>query len=47
MHSASDLVMCLGDFIGLVGRHIDAFDGLYGVDGICQRNLLGGMFLQC
>ena len=27
MHSAGDLVMCLGDFSEHVGRHIDGFDG--------------------
>ena len=26
MHSADDLVMCLNDFNGHVGRHIDGFD---------------------
>ena len=26
MHSVGDLVMCLGDFNGHVGRHIDGFD---------------------
>ena len=31
MHSADDLFMCLGDFSGHVGRHIDGFDGGYGV----------------
>ena len=36
MLSAVDLVMCLGDFNRNVGRHIDEFDGGYGVG---QRNL--------
>ena len=27
MHSAGDLVMCLGDFNGHVGRHIDDLMG--------------------
>ena len=31
MHSADDLVMCLGDFNGHVGRHIDGVHGGYGV----------------
>ena len=31
MHSADDLVMCLGDFNGHVGKHINGFDGGYGV----------------
>ena len=29
MHSADDLVMCLGDFNGHVGMHIDGFDGVH------------------
>ena len=29
MHSADDLAMCLGDFNGHVGRHIDEFDGMH------------------
>ena len=28
MHSAGDLVMCLGDINGHVGRHIDGLDGV-------------------
>ena len=31
MHSADDLFMCLGDFNGHVGRHIDGFDVGHGV----------------
>ena len=34
MHSAGDLVMCLGDFSGHNSRHIDGFDGVregYGI----------------
>ena len=30
MHSAGDLVMCLGDYNGHVGRHIDGLDGVHG-----------------
>ena len=33
MHSANDLVTCLGDFNGHVGRHIVGFDGVHG--GYC------------
>ena len=29
MHSAGDLVMCLGDLNGHIGRHIDGVDGGY------------------
>ena len=41
MHSADDLVLCLGDFNGHVGRHIDGFYGVYGGYGVGQRNLEG------
>ena len=39
MHSADDLVMCLGDFNGQIGRY---FDGGYVID---QKNLEGRMLL--
>ena len=29
VHSAGDLVMCLADFNGHVGRHIDGFGGVH------------------
>ena len=38
MYSVSDLVMCLGDFNGHVGRHIDGFDGIHGGYGVGWRN---------
>ena len=38
MHSAGDLVMCLCDFNGHVGRHIDGFNRVHGGYGIGQRN---------
>ena len=46
MHSADDLVMCLGDINGHIGRHIDGFDGLHGGYGVGQRNLEGRMLLE-
>ena len=46
MHSVDDLVMCLGDFNGHVGRHIDGFDGDHGECGVGQRNLKGRMFMD-
>ena len=45
MYSAGDFVMCLGDFNGHVGRHIDGFDGVHGGYGEGQRNLEGRMLL--
>ena len=41
MHSADDLVMCLGDFNGHVGRHIYVHRRY----GVGQRNLEGRMLL--
>ena len=46
MHSAGDLVMCLGDFSEHVGRHIDGFGGVHGGYDIGQRNLEGRMLLE-
>ena len=38
LHSAGDLVMCLVDFNGYVGRHIDGFGEVHGGYGVSQRN---------
>ena len=46
MHSAGDLVMCLGDFNGHAGRHIDGFDGVHGGYGVSRRNLEGIMLFE-
>ena len=46
MHSAGDLVMCLGDSNGQVGRHIDGFNGVHGGYGVGQRNLEGRMLIE-
>ena len=43
MHSADDLVMCLGDINGYIGRHID---GIHGVHCVGQRNVEGRMLLE-
>ena len=43
MHSANELVMCMGDFCGHMGRHIDGFDGIHGGYGEYQRNVDGRM----
>ena len=34
MHSADDLVICLGNFNGNIGGHIDGFDVIHGGYGI-------------
>ena len=46
MQSADDLVMCLGDFNGHVGRHINGFDGLHRGYCVGHRNLEGRMLLE-
>ena len=46
MRSADGLDMCLGDFNGHVGRHIDGFDGVHGWFGVGLRNLEGRMLLE-
>ena len=46
LHSADDLVMCLGAFSGHVGRHIDGFDEVHGWIGVGQRKLDGRKLLE-
>ena len=46
MHSANELVMCLGDFNGHIGRHIDGFYRVYGLYGVGHRNSEGRMSLE-
>ena len=46
MHSAGDLVMCLSDINGHLGRHIDRFDVVHGGYGAGLRNLEGRMLLE-
>ena len=43
MHSVGDLVMCLGDINGHIGRH---YDGVHGGYGAGQWNLEGGMLSE-
>ena len=38
MHYPDDLVVCLGDINGHIGRNIDGFDGIHGGYGVGQRN---------
>ena len=47
MHNAGDLVICLGDFCGHIGRHMDGFDGVHGGYCVGQRNLEGRMLQFC
>ena len=46
MHCADDLVMCLGDIIEHVGRHIGGFNGVHGGYSVGHRNLEERMLLE-
>ena len=46
IHSVDDLVMCLGDFNGPIGRHIHGFDEVHGEYGVDLMNLDGRMSLE-
>ena len=46
MGYADDLVMCLGDFNGHIGRVIYGFVGVHGGYGVGQRNLEGRMLFK-
>ena len=46
MRFAGDLVMCLGDIHGHIGRHIDGFDGFHEWFGVGLGNLEGRMLLE-
>ena len=39
IHSADDLVMCLGKYNGHIGRHIGEFDGVHRGYGVGQGYL--------
>ena len=43
MRSVGELVMCLSDINGHVGRHTDGFNGVHEGHGVRQRNLEGRM----
>ena len=46
VYSADDLAMCLVDFDGHVGRHINGLDDVHGEYGVCQNNFEGRMLLR-
>ena len=46
MQRVGGLVICLGDFNGHVGRHIDGSDGVHEGHGVGQRNLEGRILLE-
>ena len=45
MNSEDDLDMCLGNYNGHVGRHIDRFDRIQRRYRVGQKNLEGRMLL--
>ena len=46
LHNPSEVVFGLGDFNGHVGEEIEGFEGIYGGNGIGQRNAEGRMLLE-
>ena len=46
VNSAGNLVMCLVDFNGHIGRHIDGLDGVHGGYGVGHTNMEERMLLE-
>ena len=46
MHSADDLVMCLGELNGHVGRPTDGYGGVHNGNGIGESNFEERMLLK-
>ena len=46
MHISGDLVMCLGDINGHIGRHINGCYGVHGRHAVGQKKLEGRMLLE-
>ena len=46
MYGVGDLVMCLVDFDGHIGRHINGFDGVHILCAVGHRNMEGRMLLE-
>ena len=46
MHSADNLVICIDDFNGHVGRHIHGFGEVHGGCGVGLKNMPGRMLLE-
>lgn len=46
VHSEGELVLCVGDFNGHVGKRFDGFEGVHGGNGFGERNLEGRMLLE-
>ena len=46
MYSVGDLIVCFGDLSGIVGIHIDEFNGVDGRYCVGQSNSEGRMLLE-
>ncbi|XP_068684483.1 uncharacterized protein [Montipora foliosa] len=46
LHNMGELVLGMGDFNGHVGKRIEGFEGVYGGNGVGERNLEGKMLLE-
>ena len=41
VENENEVLICLGDFNGHIGKEVDGFEGVHGGFGIGKRNLMG------
>ena len=46
VENANEVLICLGDLNGHIGKEVDGFEGLHGGFGIGKRNLEGKLLLE-
>ena len=46
VENANEVLICLGDFNGHIGKEVDGFESFYGGFGIGKRNLEGRLLLE-
>ena len=46
VENANEVLICLGDFNGHIGKKVDGFEGVHGGFGIGKRNLEGRLLLE-
>ena len=46
VENANEVLICLGDFNGHIGKEVDGFEGVHGGFGIGKRNLEGRLLLE-
>ena len=46
VENANEVLICLGDFNGPIGKKVDGFEGVHGGFGIGKRNLEGRLLLE-